>query len=318
MIVATCQHENRRTNGITKAGATRYRCKDCGKSWTESTATFAGMRIGLDRAEKIVSMICEGMSVSATARLTDTDPHTIIDLVNYLGERCEVYMQENIKGVHVEDIQVDEQWQFVLCKKATAKRQKYVGGCGDCWSYTAIERSTKLIVAWHMGKRDEKHTTNFIAKLAKATVGRFHLTSDGWSCYPMAVWQHLEDRVDYGMLVKIYGDGSAEDKRRYSPAKIIEAKRTRIFGVPERQRICTSHIERMNGSVRNFTKRMARLTYCFSKKWNNHRNGLALFFAWYNYCRPHKSLRGKTPAMAHGLTNEVWSVRELLERVSTN
>jgi IS1 family transposase len=277
---------------------------------------FGGMRIGMERAEKIVSMICEGVSVLATSRLTDTDPHTIIDLVNYLGERCETYMQENIKGVHVEDIQIDEQWQFILCKKATAKKNKYVGGCGDSYTYTAIERGTKLIVAWHFGKRNEKHTTAFIAKLAAATVGRFHLTSDGWSAYPMAVWQHLEGRVDYGMLVKIYGDGSAEDQRRYSPARIIEAKRTRIFGVPERKRICTSHIERMNGSVRTFCKRMGRLTYCFSKKWNNHRAALGLFFAFYNYCRPHKTLRGQTPAMAHGIASHVWTVRQLLESVS--
>lgn len=318
MIAITCQHNRKRTNGKTKTGATRYRCRDCGKSWTESTSMLGGMRIGMDRAVQIVSMICEGMSVLATSRLTDTDPHTIIDLVNYLGERCDAYMQEHIKGVHVEEIQVDEQWQFIWCKKATAKRKKYVGGCGDSYTYTAIERDTKLIVAWHFGRRDDKHTKLFIAKLARATVGRFHLASDGWSCYPMAVWENLEDRVDYGMLVKIYGDNTAEDQRRYSPAKIIEAKRSRVFGVPERKRICTSHIERMNGSTRNFCKRMGRLTYCFSKNWNNHRNALGLFYAWYNYCRPHKTLRGKTPAMAHGLTNDIWSTQELVGAVAAN
>jgi transposase-like protein len=73
VIVATCEHKNRRTNGTTAAGATRYRCKDCGKSWTESTSTFGGMGIGMDRAEKIVSMICEGVSVLATARLPTTE-----------------------------------------------------------------------------------------------------------------------------------------------------------------------------------------------------------------------------------------------------
>jgi IS1 family transposase/transposase-like protein len=318
VITIVCQHENNRTNGITKAGATRYRCKDCGKSWTESTATFGGMRIGMDRAAQIVSMICEGMSVLATSRLTDTDPHTIIDLVNYLGERCEVYMQENIKGVHVDEIQIDEQWQFVLCKRATARREKMVGGCGDSYCFTAIERSTKLVVAWHMGKRSEKHANAFIAKLSKATTGRFHLASDGWLAYPMIVWRHLNERVDYGMLIKIYGDGTAEDRRRYSPPRIIEAKRSRVLGIPEGKKICTSHVERLNGSVRNFCKRMGRLTYCFSKKWNNHRNALGLFFCHYNYCRPHKSLRGQTPAMAHGLTNHVWGVRELLENIAQN
>jgi IS1 family transposase len=273
------------------------------------------MRIGLDRAEKIIAMLCEGMSVSAAARLTDTDPHTIIDLVNYVGERCDAYMQENIKGIHVEEIQMDEQWQFVLCKKATAKAKKYVGGCGDCWCYSAIERSTKLVVAWHMGKRDEKHTNAFIRKLANATTGRFNLASDGWTAYPMAVWKHLEDRVDYGMLIKIFRDGTAEDRRKYSPARIIGSKKQRIMGVPEGKRICTSHAERLNGSVRNYVKRMGRLTYAFSKKWNNHRAALALFFAHYNWCRKHKSLRGETPAMAHGIADHAWTVRELLENV---
>jgi IS1 family transposase len=236
--------------------------------------------------------------------------------VNYLGERCDEYMQQHIKGVQVEDIQCDELWSFVLCKKATAKRLKYVGGVGDCYCYAAIERSTKMVVAWHMGKRDEKHTDMFIGKLAAATTSRFHLSTDGWTSYPMAVWSHLNERVDYGMLVKIFREGSAEDRRRYSPAKIIASKKQRIIGLPEGNRICTSHSERLNGSIRNFTKRMGRLTYCFSKRWANHRSALSLFFAHYNFCRPHKSLRGETPAMAHGLANHVWTIRELIANVT--
>ncbi len=109
-----------------------------------------------------------------------TDTETILDLMNMVGERCDVYMQENIKDVYVDDIQCDEIWGFVLCKQATAKKKKYVGGCGDCYCYTAIERDTKLIVAWHVGKRNEKHTNQFIAKLRHATKGRFHLSTDGW------------------------------------------------------------------------------------------------------------------------------------------
>ena len=85
--------------------------------------------------------------------------------------------------------------------------------------------------------------------------------------------------------------------------------------VYQQNKICTSHVERMNGSIRNFCKRMARLTYCFSKRWGNHRAALALFFCHYNYCRRHGSLNRMTPAMAHGLTAEVWSIRKLIETV---
>jgi IS1 family transposase/transposase-like protein len=315
MIAVACQHENRRTNGKHKSGAQRFRCKDCGASWTQETAALGGMRIGMDRAVQIVTMLCEGMSVSGVARATSTDPHTILDLLVYLGERCETFMQENIRDVFVDDVQCDEIWQFILCKKATAKQQNYVGGCGDSFCFTAIDRSSKLLVCWHMGKRTEEHTDQFMAKLAAATHGTFHVSTDGWRSYPVAVKRHLGERVDHGVMQKIYGVNFMEDQRRYSPARIIGSSRTPMHGDPySQEKICTSHVERMNGSIRTFVKRMGRLTYCFSKKWANHRAALAVFFCHYNWCRKHRSLKGQTPAMAHGLATGVWSVRELLEK----
>ena len=60
---------------------------------------------------------------------------------------------------------------------------------------------------------------------------------------------------------------------------------------------------------------MARLTYCFSKRWDNHRAALAILFCHYNYCRKHSALKGLTPAMAHGLTAHAWTVKEMLQNV---
>ena len=98
---------------------------------------------------------------------------------------------------------------------------------------------------------------------------------------------------------------------------IIGAYRTPMHGDQFQQdKICTSHMERMNGSIRLFCKRMNRLTYAFSKKWDNHRAALGMFFMHYNYCRQHATLKGHSPAMAHGLTTEVWSVRKMIEMVT--
>jgi IS1 family transposase len=167
-----------------------------------------------------------------------------------------------------------------------------------------------------MGKRNEKHTNIFAEKMANATVGRFDLSTDGWSAYPMAMWEHLGRRgVDYGMLVKIFREPEREDRRKYSPSRIIGSKKQRVFGIPHGTNTCTSHSERLNGSIRTFCKRMGRLTYCFSKRWDNHRAALGLFFAHYNWCRRHKTLKGETPAMAHGLATSCWSVRKMLEIV---
>jgi len=99
VIAALCQHDDYKTFGKTKAGTPRYRCPACGKCFTDSTSMFNGMRIGLDKATQIIEMLCEGSSVSATARITRTDPHTILDLLVLVGERCDKFMAENIKGV---------------------------------------------------------------------------------------------------------------------------------------------------------------------------------------------------------------------------
>jgi len=72
-----------------------------------------------------------------------------------------------------------------------------------------------------------------------------------------------------------------------------------------------SFIERQNLSIRMGMRRMTRLTNAFSKKWENLKATYALWFAWYNYCRVHKTLR-VTPAMEAGIANRVWGPVDLM------
>jgi hypothetical protein len=80
-------------------------------------------------------------------------------------------------------------------------------------------------------------------------------------------------------------------------------------------RVCTSHVERHNLTLRTFVKRMARLTCCFSKKWSNHEAMIGMFIMHYNYCRTHGKLK-TTPAVASGIEQSKWSVREMIERTA--
>ena len=59
-------------------------------------------------------------------------------------------------------------------------------------------------------------------------------------------------------------------------------------------------------------RRFTRLTNAFSKKWANHEAALGLWFAYYNLARKHQTLK-ETPAMASGLADHVWTIRELIE-----
>jgi IS1 family transposase len=255
---------------LTKAGTQRHKCLNCGKRFTASTRQLAGMRIDMDKAAQVLSMLAEGMSVEATSRLTDTHKHTILDLLALVGYRCQQFLTRTIRGLKVSDVQCDEIWQFVYCKNRQASRvisEGFSGPCGDTWTFTAIERTSKLLLAWHFGRRTFHDTMTFCSRLRHATKGHFHLSTDGFRAYENAVPMYFAGQIDYGMLVKIFGKSSAEDQRQYSPARIVGANKEVVMGRPDEDRICTSHSERMNGSIRCFTKRMGRLTYCFSKKW---------------------------------------------------
>jgi len=80
-------------------------------------------------------------------------------------------------------------------------------------------------------------------------------------------------------------------------------------------KICTSHIERLNLSVRTFNRRFTRLCLGFSRKLSNHRYSVALFVVAYNFCKVHSTL-GCTPAVGARLTDHVWTVEELVKRLS--
>ncbi len=91
--------------------------------------------------------------------------------------------------------------------------------------------------------------------------------------------------------------------------------REAIYGNPDQRHISTSYVERQNLTMRMSMRRFTRLTNAFSKKIENLRAAVALHFAHYNFVRVHKTLR-VTPAMAGGVVGNLWSMEELVERVS--
>ncbi|WP_254511457.1 IS1/IS1595 family N-terminal zinc-binding domain-containing protein [Anatilimnocola floriformis] len=318
-IKPECTHSRRKKSGLTKSGTQRYKCLDCGKRFTESTATFAGMQIGMETAVAIISQLCEGTSVRATARLVGVDVKTVLELLLLVGPRCKAFLESKIQNVEVSDVQCDEIWQFVYCKRRTARKLEpetgHGGPCGDSWCWTAVERHTKLILCFHVGRRTDADADAFTTKLRYATAPKkFQISTDGLSSYVYPIAHNLGERVDYGRLIKIYKGGDNAGGR-YSPPRIAGAKRETVHGNPDDKRICTSHVERTNGSIRCFSKRYGRLTYCFSKKWENHECAVALQFAHFNFCRKHKTLKA-TPAMASKLADHVWTVEELLTAIA--
>ena len=86
---------------------------------------------------------------------------------------------------------------------------------------------------------------------------------------------------------------------------------TTIMGNPDERHISTAYVERQNLTMRMRMRRFTRLTSAFSKKLENLKAALALHFAYYNFVRAHRTLR-VTPAMAAGITDQIWTLNKLL------
>ncbi|MDQ2841663.1 MAG: hypothetical protein M3Y72_11615 [Acidobacteriota bacterium] len=297
--------------GKHRNGLRRFRCAQCGKTYTEAHAKPLGeMTVPMEKAVMAIKLLLEGSSVRSTERITGLHRDTILKLLVKAGEKCERIMGKHVRNVPVKDVEVDELWQFIG-KKQRQVRDEDDQNQGDCYTFVAIERNSKLVLNIANGKRTKLTTDWFIEGLRDAIApGRFQITSDGFAPYKNSIPDTFGNRVDFAMLIKVYR-ASPEGERKYSPAEVQSVEVVPVCGNPDPARICTSIIERSNLSVRMGCRRFTRLTNAFSKKWENHWAAVTLWYTYYNFCRVHRSLR-VTPAMEAGIASHVWSVAELI------
>jgi IS1 family transposase len=271
-----------------------------------------GMYLPIEKAELVLRLLLEGNSVSRVERSADVHHTTILRLLVLAGEKCERIMATKIRNVQVRDVEADEVWAYIG-KKQKRVRPEDDQNLGDAYTFVAIERHSKLVLNIALGKRDKSTTDVFVEGLRDAIhpACKFQITTDGFGPYKTAIADTLDKRADYAQLIKVYRAAS-EGEARYSPAEVASVEVVPVMGQPDPERICTSIVERSNLSVRMGTRRLTRLTNAFSKKWENHWAAVILWYCWYNFGRVHKSLR-VTPAMAAGIGDHIWSVRELPE-----
>jgi IS1 family transposase len=259
----------------------------------------------------VISMLCEGASIRAVERITGVNQNTIMSLGRRVGDACAKIMDEKMRGLSCQQIEVDEIWGFIGAKRKNSQR---AGVYGDVWTFIALDADTKLIPSFIVGKRDAYHARAFMEDLAGRLSRRVQITSDALTTYPEAVERSFGSEVDYGQLVKTYGvtNLNKDAASRYSPAEVVKTERTIIAGMPDVSRITTSHVEKQNHTLRMHCRRLTRLTNAFSRKFENFQAAVSLNFAYYNFCKTHKAIR-MTPAMAAGIANTHWTVEDLIK-----
>lgn len=278
-------------------------------------------KLSLETRVRILGMLCEGQSMRAVSRLADVSINTVSKLLEDAGEACLQLHDEKVRGVKASRIQCDEIWSFVYAKKKNvAKAKAAPDHAGDAWTWTALDADSKLMVSFYVGDRSGVSARVLMMDLVGRLSNRVQLTTDGHKAYLQAVEAAFGDDIDYAVLDKIYNTPKGAEKspeRKYSPAVCVGAVREIQNGNPDKKHISTSHVERSNLSIRMQNRRFTRLTNGFSKKHQNHVYALGLYFAFYNFCRIHKSLR-VTPAMQAGLTDRVWEMADIVALIDAN
>jgi IS1 family transposase len=267
-----------------------------------------------------VGALVEGNSIRSTVRMTGAAKNTVTKLLVDLGEACAAYQNETLRNLDCRTFECDEIWNFCYAKQRNVPHEfKGTFGYGDVWTWIAICADTKLVPSWLVGERTTNDCWTFLDDLRERVNGRIQLSTDGHSSYRGAVGLVFEGKIDWATLHKHY-ESVRLAEARYSPPICTGVTVTTRLGDPDPSRISTSYVERQNLTMRMGMRRFTRLTNGFSKKVENLAHAISLHYMHYNFGRLHSSVTiehddGKrtkqTPAMAAGIADHRWSLREI-------
>lgn len=270
-------------------------------------------RIPVEKQEQIIAALIEGCSIRSTERLTGCHRDTIMRFMVRAGEHCDGLMRQSFQDLQLGVVQCDELWTFVG-KKDHRLRQDERGNpeMGSVFVFLGLDSDSKLIPAIRVGKRSAATALEFMLDLRERLAGRACIVTDQFEAYRPAIETAFGMNADYAQLVKVPRSGRAPVREAYTPGPhIVRCETVQVQGHVPAKLVSTSFIERANATARLAVKRLNRLTLAYSKKLDNLRAMISLWVCWYNFGLRHRTL-GMTPAIAAGIENRFWTVRDLL------
>ncbi len=247
----------------------------------------------------------EGVNKSAISRVKKIAWNTVHRWIERAGESCRNYSNKTLKGFEIKELQADELCTFVGNKKKAI------------WIFTAMEVWSRLWPATVVGRRSYWNTFELLGQVQKKSKGnkRPLIVMDGFEFYEKAINKIFNVGCLYAQVIKT---------RRNN--RIIKVERREIIGTEtqfekalyeseDSNTLNTSFIERLNLTIRQATAYLTRRTTCHARRQEQLENQLEIVRCYYNFLRPHKSLKfGKetrTPAMQAGLAKRRLSFREI-------
>jgi hypothetical protein len=305
----------------------RLRCTACDHEFSEREGTLmARSKLAEDKVERLLKCQRWGVCDEGTADICEVDLKTVYRFQRVATQRAQTHHQQVVWDVDVPGVQLDEAHSKLRPKQVD-------------WVHTALAMGSWFLLWVDFGPRTQEHAAGLIAQVVARTRQLPLFLSDGWKPYIAALLQVVgvvyrprrrgkvgrkpkprlvaPKHLFYAQVVKV----------RNAAGRVVEVHRRVIFGGPRRfvtqlrlrqlgVTIQTAFMERWYGTLRGLVAPLRRRTRCLSWSRPRHRGRVWLVVSLYNFVIPHKSLRQgrrqRTPAMAIGLTEHVWSYREYI------
>lgn len=234
-----------------------------------------------------------------------------------------------MQDLQLRHIQLDEIWTFCRKKDAQVKDDDPAEEVGSIFLFIALDHDSRLVPAFHVGKRTAEHTHTFISSLYRTLKvpgpgaaddhnyqkGKIEpivrISTDGFQSYEDAIHSVFGNYADYGKVVK---NPSKKRKKKAEQTNPDFIKRTVVRGVIPIKDISTSLVERHNLTTRTFMARFRRRTMSYSKKLDNLRAAVAIYLANYNFCWRLRTIK-TTPAVAAGIATGQFSFPSLYRQI---
>ena len=337
---------------LTQSGKRRiFRCSICQCSFSETRDTvFFDLRTPEEKVMLALKMLLVRVDLSGICFVLGVTEETVLEWLRRAAQKAEEINRHLLRELPVTQVQLDEMWNFIERKQAQQSAPDGEGLLqsedGRQWIWMSFAPEFRLMLAVVVGPRIWQSALTLIQMTAAAVLGVPCFFSDGFSCYLPAlieVYHQLKvfactgkrgrprkpvmephPELVYAQVVKQKERGRL---KALTQCVLCGAERLKRLGLT----ISTSLIERVNLTMRQALAPLVRKSWSFCKDRQQMRRRVVFFQAFYNFARPHQSLRlplpeidyvrpgliqpkwqPRTPGMAAGLTDHVWTFRELL------
>ena len=302
-------------NGHQKNGEQEYKCKRCGTRFNRKKGTaLEGLRTPIHVIVMAMAMYMCGVGVAMIADVTGKQEKTVERWIRRIAPHCEGLIKQELSkrnhGFTSRYLQMDELWSYLWRKKTKV------------WIWAGIDVVTRLFIAFHIGDRSGNSAKALIERIK----ARIHgvpglITTDGLEAYVEKIKVYFKGSM-YAQVVKEWEGGRIASvyKKVISSHSLMQVVEF-INGLKNAGKtVNTSYVERFNLTLRCCLCALIRRTLAAAKIKDELEGQMFIFQVFYNFIRPHMSLtvgkgKGKqkrTPAIAAGLTDHIWSWEEVL------